>query len=209
MKHLTDHGQRGDGGVVRYRPGGHHGVGRGRGHGGRGGGHGVGRDVGRGGGHGVGRDVGRGVGLGRGGRGRGVGRDVGRGVGLGRGAGRGCRICETTSTIAPPFTRQAHSTRQSPPAHYISYMSSSSLYAPIPPTPPPSSSSQHVAQIEQVVKVQLLQIKINFLQQLHIREEVVCEKNSEMRTRLFHTHTLPKVQQHNTTYTHTQKQNNT
>jgi hypothetical protein len=28
---------------------------------------------------------------------------------------------------------QAHSTRQPPPAHYISYMSSSSLYAPTPP----------------------------------------------------------------------------
>ena len=144
MKHLTDHGQRGDGGVVRYRPGGHHGVGHGDGS------------------HGVGS---LGVGLG------------GRGVG---GRGRGCRNCETTSTIAPPFMRQAH-------------------YAPTP------SSSQHVVQVEQVVKVQLLQIKINFLQQLHIREEVVCEKNSEMRTQLFHTH----FQKYNTTYTHTQKQNNT
>ena len=73
MKHLTDHGQRGDGGVVRYRPGGHHGVG-----------------------------LRRGVGLG-----------LGHGVGLGS---RGCRNYETTSTIAPPFMRQAHSTRQPPPA---------------------------------------------------------------------------------------------
>jgi hypothetical protein len=34
---------------------------------------------------------------------------------------------------------------------------------------------------------------------------VVCEKNSEMRTQLFHTHTLLNTSQHNTTQHNTRK----